>query len=441
MTYLVNVIFIFLFCFFNAPLIAQGMGLKELVSYGLDHSPKFKAADLRKASASLKIEAAENDFFPVLYSSIGGEISASKPPRSLAKPSGSGAFSLGVSQTIWDGGIRSLNLEAERLNGAMESLEYQQTRDELGLEIVKAYLAACEAALDVSSLEIQSTYLSKQQAIMADAYRQGMRLKRDYIRMQTALQRHEIQLLQAKDLKEQAITNLFAKIGATRPTEGLQPKLLTPEKNLPKLWFSRQDDSIQPTQTTDGKKDLITSQIDQNQLALARTKNVWPSFDLSVTSQYTPWTWRRDLDLSIPTTESEQTRWAVALSMRYVLWDGGRSRNQLELAMKRSEEAKFGRISTSQDLEQKLRQLRMSLAQTERSHQLNVKLLDLEDAAYREVEADFRQGKTSFLDILDALQKLLETKRAHAMSYFGWLRFAWELEFYRGDLHEIIQRL
>ena len=127
--------------------------------------------------------------------------------------------------------------------------------------------------------------------------------------------------------------------------------------------------------------------------------------------------------------------------MKYIIWDGGRSRNDLDLALSRTEEGKFDRSAKLQDLSLKLAQIHKSLEQSERSHELNVKLLDLEDSAYREVEADFKQGKVAFLDMLDALQKLLATKQAHATSYFDWLESSWELEFYRGDLNEVIQRL
>lgn len=435
---------VLIICWFGSmisPIIAGEMGLKDLVSYGLDHSPKVKAADARKASTLIKIASAKSNFFPTIYSGANAEISALRPPGSLTKPSESVSLNLGISQTIWDGGLRSLNLEAEQLNGSIEFLEHQRLRDELSLDIVRAYLAASAASLNVSSLEMQSTYLSRQQVVMADAYRQGMRLKRDYIRMQTEMQRHEIQLLQAKDRKDQALSTLLSKIGMVANTGALMPKLLTPEKTLPLNWFPRLKDPVLAEQTTDGRQNLISSKIDETQVVLARRKYLWPSFDLGVTSQYTPWMWRRDVERSSSDINRGQTQLAVELSMKYILWDGGRSQNDLDLALSRTEEGKFDRSAKLQDLSLKLAQIHKSLEQSERSHELNVKLLDLEDSAYREVEADFKQGKVAFLDMLDALQKLLATKQAHATSYFDWLESSWELEFYRGDLNEVIQRL
>jgi outer membrane protein TolC len=425
---------------FTVPGLAAEMTLKELVLYGLEHSPQLKAADARKSSLAIKVASAKADFFPTIYSGVRADVSALRPPGSLTKPAESATLNFGLSQTIWDGGLRSLSLESEELTEAIESLEHQRFRDELSLEIIKAYLTASEASLNVSSLEMQSTYLSTQQVVMADAYRQGMRLKRDYIRMQTELQRHEIQLLQARDLRDQALASLVSKIGMDARS-AMNPKLLVPEKTLPLSWFPRLHEPVAAQQTVDGQKDVLSSKMDETQTALARRRNFWPSFDLGVTSQYTPLVWRRDVDRSNFYAKRNQMNWAVELSMKYILWDGGRLRNSLDLALSRAEEGTFSRRARLQELELKLSQIRKSLDQSERSHELNVKLLDLENSAYREVEVDFKQGKVTFLDMLDALQNLLATKQAHARSYFDWIRSSWDMEFYRGDLNEVIQRL
>ena len=406
--------------------------LKETIEYGLSHSAKVKGAEATRASAGLSSENAERAYLPNLDSSVSTSAGGSnRAPGELKVPVYASSAELKLSQTIWDGGIRSLQADAARSSEAVAAINLQEARDQFILELASKYLEYSESVVNLKSQEDQQKILERQERESNDAFRQGMRTKRDHMRLQAGVRRNELTLIASRDAMVNSVERLRLFIGSN-PAEGLTFEPIAVLEVVDKKVGAVVAPPIE--KTAPYQRDLLLSQIDEINLAEERRKSFWPSVDLSAATGYQAQNFIGPAAETIHANEG--LYWSASLGFKYTIWDWGtKNRNLMKIVLDQTV-SKTSRALALEDLKLKLTTNQRGLNQAVSSYKLNRDLLALEEESFSTIQRDFRQGLASYLEIVDATERLQTSRVGVFQSYYGYQRLLWERRFYEGKIYD-----
>ncbi|MCX6125609.1 MAG: TolC family protein [Proteobacteria bacterium] len=417
---------------FAAATGAPAASLKEAIEYGLSHSAKVKGAEATRQSASLSRETAERAFLPNLDSSISTSAGGSnKDPGELKVPVYASSAELKLSQTIWDGGIRSLEADAARNADAVAAMNLQEARDQFIFELVSKYFEYSEAVVNLKSQEDQQKILERQERESNDAFRQGMRTKRDHMRLQAGVRRNELTLIASRDAMVNSVERLRLFIGSN-PAEALTFEPISILEMVEKKVNAIAATPIE--KTLPYQREVLLNQLDDINLAAERRRNIWPSVNLSAASGY------QTQNFIGPGAEpihgSDGLYWNASLGFKYTIWDWGtKNRNMMKIVLDQTV-SKTSRALAMEELKLKLATNLRGLNQAVSSYKLNRDLLALEEESFSTIQRDFRQGLASYLEIVDATEKLQTSRVGVFQSYYGFQRLLWERHLYEGKIYE-----
>ncbi len=420
----------------------QKLALKQVVLYGIEHSPRMAGLQGSRDNARLNFENTRARFLPKLEADAGAYLNYTTSPEFGSKgPSDNRTVGLTLSQSLWDGGLKSLASDAAKKRVDAAELEYSQGRDQLVLDIVRAFYDFSEASLATQSHLEHQKMLEKQARDMDAAFRQGMLIKRDNVRMRTELQRQELIVIGARDQANRAKEQLLNLMGALGQGMEFDFESVIPKERSTDLSavLVAGGAKLELADTSLAKRQKLEDDIAGIALESERRSKKWPTIDLSLGSSY------RMNDAGANGRPRVLTRdgvnWSAGIGLRYTIWDWNIRERELGIFVNDQKKASAERAIAMAEMQQKITDIKRILGQSEKNLQLNTELLKLEEESNTTILSDFRQGKVSFLEVVDATQKLREAKLAHAKSYFDWQRNAWSFKYYVGGVFDVIQSL
>lgn len=422
------------------------LDLKQTISYGVEHSPRLQSSLASRDNARLDLANIEARYLPKLDADASVNYQyVTSPEFPNSGPFENRTAGLSITETLWDGGVRSYAKDAAKVKVQSAELDYAQARDQLILDIARAFYDYSEAMLAIQSALEHQKMLERQSRDIDAAFHQGLRLKRDSVRMQTDLQRQELVLIGARDQATRAREKLLNLIGASQQLTGngeaaFDFKLFVPhETSSLAAVLVGSAGRLDIHQTALARRHKLDEEVAQYSLEGERRRKMWPSIDFNLGSNYRL---NQNGGRDVPTVFSRNgVNWTASIGLRYTIWDWGIREREIAAILNDQKRATADRSLALADMQQQMTDTRRTLFQSEKNLKLNAALLKLEEESNKEVVTDYKQGKVSYLDLIDAAQRLSDAKLAHAKSYFDWQRSAWAFKFYAGGLFDVVQSL
>ncbi|MCX8164264.1 MAG: TolC family protein [Aquificaceae bacterium] len=218
--------------------VSFSMSLEELIRFSEEKNPKLAAKRYKIQSARLNLKAERQLYFPEVFSlykfswhserqsitipPFGGlpafEVSSSKRSHQ--------SYQMGIRQTLYDGGLRSSRVSIGEGEVHISEKDYEETRLEVKLELMRAYLSA------LSAKELLEVAKKQKEAVEADLrqreafFREGLVAVTDVLQARVKLAEVERDLRKAEGDYAVALADLSRLTGLEE--ESL--KNLTPPK-------------------------------------------------------------------------------------------------------------------------------------------------------------------------------------------------------------------
>ncbi|NJL24392.1 MAG: TolC family protein, partial [Calothrix sp. SM1_5_4] len=161
-------------------------------------------------------------------------------------------------------------------------------------------------------------------------------------------------------------------------------------------------------------------------------RDTWPQVTLSAEYGYH----NRDyLDTATTWTETQRWEWAALLTLKYTIFDFGMKKRNLEIAHVRAKKTKEENSQALLDLSNELRDVWLKLREFRENVKMSRELLVLEQQSYSILEAEYRNGRASYLDLITNLNSLIDARSKFMSSYFGLKKQQMLYSFHKGELH------
>ena len=185
----------------------SALTIDDCVNYAIQHNPNLMVSSERIKAANSKIGQARANYAPRLTSAVNYNHQETKIPK-LHTENDQGAFSAGVSQTIWDFGQTTARIKMEKFNTLATQYDYDYDILNViyGVKINYYNVLAALAHLDIyeQNVRIQKLNYTRTNAM----FEEGLKSKIDVVNAQVNLTDSEIQLVEGRKNLQTAIINL-----------------------------------------------------------------------------------------------------------------------------------------------------------------------------------------------------------------------------------------
>ncbi|MEN3027793.1 MAG: TolC family protein [Aquificaceae bacterium] len=190
--------------------LSFSLGLEELLRSAEEKNPRLLAQRHRLQSARLNLRAEEQLYYPELFSAYRLNWQSQKqsitippfgsfPPLEMGGSRKSyGSFQIGIRQALYDGGLRASRVDMSRSGVRIQEGDLEETRLEVRLEVIKAFL------LLLSAGELLQVVRKQKEAVEADLlqreafYREGLVAVTDILQAKVRLAEVEKDLRRAE---------------------------------------------------------------------------------------------------------------------------------------------------------------------------------------------------------------------------------------------------
>ena len=391
------------------------LDLKAAVELAIEKSPALGIASKSVMSRELEYSNAVSAFFPSV--DFGTTVGPQGPQITGNGVIGS-QFNLTLSESLYDNHTSIIRLAVAKRQREYAHLSFRQSRDDLTVQIAGAYFRYSSSQAQTEIRETQLGTLRKEFRSLSEQYNQGLKTRRDYIRLQTQLQRAELDLIAARNTVAQNGIELRRLIGLDA---GSLVEFLPVSTGLARSYHPSLPEKAATVDMT-FERSLADLQNDVNtrSIELAQRK-YWPVVSLNgqITYQKNDY-----LNPLLPTGTGYVTpavtpwNWNALLTVQYNILDWGTRRRNVELARVQTDsqwdQLRAGLLST----DAKIQSTWLDLKQLEKSLILNQELLKIEEETYDILQREYREGRVAYLDLITELNNLLDAKSRLYTSYF-----------------------
>jgi len=428
---------------------AEDTALRQIVAFAIGHAPSLAKARVSEQLADLQAKNAEAKLYPAVDLTTSQGLKRTMPePWPAPSSMLFGQAGLAVLETFYDSGQTVVGIDLAKTNLEVAKLTTQKTRDDLILEVVKAFYTVLQADLALKTKVEQRALLNKQFSQTVRMYHQGLRTQKDYWRWQSLIKKSEIDVDAADAAKRDAETALVRVIGASdeaqlpslaavSPSEILKATPVIP-KTIPAIAKSYTYRIVTASDQAAGytvdlarlkNGPMLTVSAGLNYLIPDYLGHYVPEQPLADGSDEPP--------LSPVTTNSQGTlSWNLTVGLTYNLWDHGTRRREVEIAAAQrqiqNEETRASLLQLAADY----RTLMDSLVNLDKTLTLYRQLLALEEKTYASLSADYRQGKVAYLDLVTGLSDLIQAKVSVYSTYISIRQALAQYQYDEGTLYD-----
>jgi outer membrane protein len=389
--------------------LAEAVTLREAISRALHSNHLLKAATLQQRAAEEGISISRSRYLPRVQLESGAVISNTPSkvfmmkldegrinpdsdfaPDALNNPSPRGDFStlLALQQPLFDLNILT-GVEFAQKEAETAGLVLEARREQVAYGVYLAYLAVrrAQAARDIADQALANACEHARLAELRE--KEGLGLKSDRLRTQSALDEAEQRLITAKnDL-------LLAKMKLNLVVGGEQGGALDITE-IPALGEPTLPEEALAALAQRNRTDLRAGrkEVEKGELAVKQSRNAWfPTLYGSATYQLND----RDLPLG-----RDNDSWSAGVNLRWELFDGARRTHE-------KRKAELSRRSAAEQLEHQRREVALQVTESVlRREEAGLKLqtagaaVQAAEEARRLVSLRFRNGLSTMADLMDA---------------------------------------
>ncbi len=406
---------------------AAELGLREIVEFGLKNAPQFQKTRNDLTVSGLNLEVASSKFLPSLdLTTVQGYQDGD--PTTKTNP-WAGDLTLSLTETLYDNGTNYVGHSIAKLENRKAKIQFEKDRDEFCLNIIRAFNSYSLSGQVALVQKFQHDLLLKQFKSIERKYRGGEKTRVEYLRFKARLQRANLSLKAAANNKKKFAEDLKALIGWSRDI--FQVKLETPGKQS----FSSKSLT---TPLLDNHYDYriaeLTKTVNDESVSLVKRKH-YPELYLSGNVIYNNSDYLSGGDTF---DRNGQTDWSALLTLKYNLWDWGIRRRELAVAKISRDSLGYSIDSTLLTLKAKISKLMLDISQLTENYKLNKELVELEKKSFNSLQKDYRRGRTTFLDLVNAVDNYTTAQESFYRNYFDLSSSTAEHNFHQGKLYEVI---
>jgi outer membrane protein TolC len=415
---------------------AQKMTLRDAVTYALAHSPLVARAETEEHIRRLETENARAERFPKLDFGAAHGLSDNLPATETSAGSSGPApvisrMSLGLSQSIYNNGETAIRQRVAEVNQELTRLMLAKARDDLTLDVIRSFYRLSLADIMLTIRKRQHELLNKQFALMLAQYHQGLKTKKDFLRLKSETQRALVAVEDGEARRKSAETDLQHQLGRDATASPVTFLTLTADAVLrQKLEFPQTKPDWQRSHAA-----MIRSH--RARLALESVEAVRRrnSPEISVGAGAS-WSNAGYLNSDIPFHETDNLSWNLLLELKYNLWDGGTRRRDIDIALAQNRIQDLMSQAEVDDVSVGIQALMDSLKSQEASLRLSRELLDLEETSFAHLENEYRQGRVAYLDLITALTALFNARVGYYSAHMTALETLAQYRYHEGTIHD-----
>ncbi len=409
--------------------------LVRLIELAEKNSPVIQRSRLALEQSQLELRTARAAFLPTLnLESEHGWVDKNPPPDDRLSTIKS-KVALTAKENLYDNGksITNYKLANRRLERAR--IEYELARDEQLLKIANTFYDWSSATQARRIADLKQKVLLRQFHAMETYYKQGLKTKRDVLRIETEVRKIEIDLLRSDNELEMLKRRLASQIGVSLAelnkigAEVEEAKLNSPIDSGPWSELTTEEHRRAKIFKYQHKEAELETRLVE--------REYWPQLLLegevaNVHENY--------VDTGRRFANTEVWTGSVLLKLNYNLWDFGTRHRNLQISRIKEKTIQSQSHEALLNLGNELREVFLKLKELSETLKLTKELLNIEEQSYNVLEAEHRSGRATYLDMITNLNSLFEARSRFASSYFGLKKQQLLYAFHKGNLYEVLRQ-
>jgi len=396
-------------------------------------------AGLNREKADSSYVSARSNLLPSLVFQSNVARSFISPEAPLTGFSGwTSNAALVLSQSLYSNGTHWRNLEKASLERSLRETDFRLAQESLAYEVLAAY-ADCslfERRIVASQRKVQ--LLEAQFDLVKRQFRQGLKTQRDYQILEAELERSRLSLSETIYQKDNSFRTLEKLVGleaGTLSQNGIA--LWTGELVVSKkTWFHGTREFDPERESFDLKLLSISQELRKTELEESR-RLYWPQLNLNAALSYGSNSWMGPSANAWADRDALET--SIGLSLKWVLWDWGatsstvqKSKADVLIAERRSFQKRI-------ELEQDFAAVVQNIERQKKLLEVQQKIRGLERKSFVDIEKEYREGRSSYLDLLTGLDRDIQAELSFESEAFSYLKSVSLLKKYKGTLYESIR--
>jgi outer membrane protein TolC len=403
--------------------------LAKLLALALENSPEILNAKRTLDSARLERANSTAELLPKLDLDSTHGIADSNPRQGKDNPWTS-QLKLGLSETFYDNGEsitkRTIAIRKEQRS----EIEYELEKNLALTNLAEAYFDWSKAFQNLRIQEEQRVTVDRQFTLIRNQYRQGVRSRRDVLRIESQARSNQIQRITAENDIKIAELALSRLVGI--PVTQFQQVGILPY-GMPKGWTP--PPLPPPIAAKDHPQaraiDLAVQEADLT--ANLSTRENGPRLGVEGNVAYNAAGY---MGTGRSISDIDFVDWSALVTLKYNLFDFGiRSRNA-QLARIEAGRVRDTKRGEYLGLDNELRTQYILLKQSRDNIQLTKELLDVDMQSFAAQERDYRNGRAQFTDLSEALRSLVDTKSSYSSTFFEFKKQQVNYAYHQGRVEE-----
>lgn len=401
--------------------------LPRLLELAEEHSPQILSAKKDLEIAELNLKSSRAAFLPTLdFTSHHGLLR--NDPLSTKNPWNSD-LNLQLNENFYDNGVALNNYDLNQKTVKRLRLQYELTRDQQLSGVAQAFFDWSNSTDQREIDENKKDLLDRQYNLLEIQYRQGIKSRRDVLRIETEVTKQKIAILSRDNEVALNLQKLATQVGVT--VEDFDDESLTAEEAKP-LALNKQFKALRFEEHKQAKVYALLSEEKRINARLVE-RNYWPQLSLVGNGTYDNPQYvnsGRDFD------DTRSLTWSVLLQVNYNLWDWGTRRREMQVARIQVTQVEDGNRARLLSLGDQLKDVNLKLVEYRENFKSSRELLTLEQQAYNILEEEYRNGRTSYLDLITGLGSLIDARSRYILTYFNLRKEQALYAFHSGEFYE-----
>lgn len=413
------------------------LDLKGTIRFAKERAPIFDSLGQNLAIATLEEESALRRLLPSLDLSTTHGLRDTEPrtvtlsSSTQANPPWVSELVIELTQNLYDNGVTFNNYEIARLKKSRADHLFQVAKNKLCLDLAVDFI---KFSLHSKLLEIQKSQTKardRQFAMISNLFQQGLRVKRDYLRLQTRVRRGQIDLQKARTTVENDRLNLAGQIGVADNDVSAVEFVPFPIEETALLVSSKPIEIQDHFEYRAMDREELIGALEVKQAKAKYGVELYLSAGIGYqNSDY--------LGNGPNFSDNDYLSWNGMLVFKYNLWDWGIRRRDYEVAynknLVRDNELKEKR----QKLSTQIRQLRQTINELKQNLDLTRELLNLEQSNLKVVEHDYRNGKAGYYELVTSLDDYAEAEIKYSTAVTDWQIATLNELYHQGSLYDYL---
>jgi outer membrane protein len=411
---------------------AEKLNFKAALQRALDKSPDYDIAVRSRSNSELRSKNAWSLLLPSLDLTANhtfGQLGVGNDNyRAFNQQPWTNQLGLRLSENLYNNGENYRLAKIADLEFKVGELSLLRSKNQILVNVAKAYYDFSEAAGNYSLTVAQLKTLKEQFKTMESRYFQGLSSNRDYLRIKADTQRSEVNALTQKYNVQEKREALKAVIGdsGNLDFEPYDPRGLKPDG----LTFP----TLDPEKTLDFRIASATQDVAEIRNESVR-REYWPRLSLQGSYELVQPNYlgnRTDLE------NQSYTNLQGLIVLEYNIWDWGIRRRNVEISNNEWRIEISKQETTRIQVRQNLRNLNANKTTLLESFKISSQILSASEDVYVSLNRAYREGKVTYIDLINALGDFYGSRTQNLSLRYNLLKLRADLAFYEGNADEVL---